>query len=257
MWQDEGFAPGPDNTEVGERRSLYQSYLDAVDWSDAGHVARALRVFEQTARGIEPQYTKDAFDYLSFDGYRVEASGRIVGGPVAVFREGALADLDHPDAIRENLDRITRAIEGDDPAQAIGSAKELIESTAKIVLREVNQPIDPKDDLPQLVLKAQKSLGVHPTSASAGPDTSDAVKKILGGATTITAGIAELRNRGYGTGHGQAGPRVGLSARHAHLAVAGARLWCEFILDTLADPRAPWRKSDKPLPADSEAQSAS
>jgi hypothetical protein len=166
MWQDEGFAPGPDNNEVGERRSLYQSYLDAVDWSDAGDVSRALRVFEQTARGIEPQYTKDAFDYLAFDGYRVETSGRIVGGPVAVFREGALADLDDPDAIRENLDRITRAIEGDDPAQAIGSAKELIESTAKIVLREVDQPIDPKDDLPQLVLKAQKSLGAPHVSVS-------------------------------------------------------------------------------------------
>ena len=32
MWQDEGFAPGPaDPTVGGERRNLYQSYLDAVD----------------------------------------------------------------------------------------------------------------------------------------------------------------------------------------------------------------------------------
>ena len=40
-----------------------------------------------------------------------------------------------PAAILDNLDRIQRAI-GDDPAQAVGSAKELIESTAKTVLIE-------------------------------------------------------------------------------------------------------------------------
>lgn len=31
MWQDEGFAPGPIREDVpGERRSLFQSYLDVV-----------------------------------------------------------------------------------------------------------------------------------------------------------------------------------------------------------------------------------
>jgi hypothetical protein len=29
----------------------------------------------------------------------------------------------------------------------------------------------------------------------------------------------------------------------ARLAINGARLWCEFMLDTLADPNAPWRRS--------------
>lgn len=241
MWQDEGFAPGPGNAESGERRNLYQCYLDAVDWADPGHVGRALRVFEVTAQGIDPEYTKGAFGYLTRDGYRVEENGRITGGPVAVLRDGALADLADPSAIREGLQRISRALQEDDPTQAIGSAKELIESTAKVVLHHVGQQVDPKDDVPQLVLKAQKALSVHPTSAAAGPDTSEAVKKILGGATTITTGLAELRNRGYGTGHGQARSRVGLGARHARMAVTGAQLWCEFILDTLADPAAPWR----------------
>jgi hypothetical protein len=79
-----------------------------------------------------------------------------------------------PEAIRENLDRITRAIEDDDPAQAIGSAQDLIESTAKIVLSEVVEPVDPKDDLPQRVLKAQKALQMHPSSVAPGPDSSEA-----------------------------------------------------------------------------------
>ncbi len=116
--------------------------------------------------------------------------------------------LDDPAAVHVGLDRISRAVEDGDYAQAIGSAKELVESTAKLVLRTCGEVVDDKDDLPALVTKAQRALDVHPSSPRPGPDNSDAVKKILGGAMTITNGLADLRNRGYGTGHGPAGPRV-------------------------------------------------
>jgi hypothetical protein len=148
---------------------------------------------------------------------------QIVGGPVINLREEVLSGITDPATIREHLDRIARAIEDEDEAQAIGSAKELIESTAKVVLSERGQPVNDKDDLPELVRAAQLALAVHPTSALPGPDGSDAVKKILGGATTVATGIAELRNRGYGPSHGPGQPRVGLRARHARLAVAGAQ----------------------------------
>jgi hypothetical protein len=81
------------------------------------------------------------------------------------------------------------------------------------------------------------------TAAIPGPDGSDAVKKILGSVTSIAIGLAELRNRGYGTGHGPAQAPSGLGARHAHLAVNAAFTWCQLMLDTLADPKAPWRKA--------------
>ncbi|MDQ1246644.1 MAG: hypothetical protein QG597_1012 [Actinomycetota bacterium] len=243
MWQDEGFPPAdPSPNENGERRSLYQGYLDAVDWSDLGQVARAVRVFELTAKGFEPQFQQSAYDLIRRDGFQVLDSGRIVGGPTAVVREGALANLADPAAVREHLDRISRAIESDDPAQAIGSAKELIESTAKLVLRELGRSADDARDLPKLAMEAQLALKVHPSTAAPGPDGSDAVKRILGGVTTVATGVAELRNKA-GTGHGPGSPRAGLGVRHAHLAVGAARLWCEFMLDTLGDPAAPWRKS--------------
>jgi hypothetical protein len=47
----------------------------------------------------------------------------------------------------------------------------------------------------------------------------------------IVVGLAELRNRGYFTGHGQATAPAGLSARHAHLAVNAAFTWCQLIPD--------------------------
>jgi hypothetical protein len=92
------------------------------------------------------------------------------------------------------------------------------------------------------VKDAQIALGIHPSSRATGPDSNDAVKKILGSVTGVAIGVAELRNR-YGTGHGAAGQRVGLSTRHAHLAVNAAFTWCQLMLDTLADERAPWRQN--------------
>jgi abortive infection Abi-like protein len=90
--------------------------------------------------------------------------------------------------------------------------------------------------------RVTKSAASLDPSTGSGPDGSDAVRHILGAVTTIANGLAELRNRGLGTGHGPATARVGLGSRHAHLAVNAALTWCQLMLDTLGDPEAPWRK---------------
>jgi hypothetical protein len=79
--------------------------------------------------------------------------------------------------------------------------------------------LDPfRQDLPVLIKQAQDALGLHPATAQPGPDGTGAVKRILGGLTSIAVGLGELRNL-YGTGHGPKGKRVGLQPRHAQLAV--------------------------------------
>lgn len=67
----------------------------------------------------------------------------------------------------DNLNRIRRAISVD-PAQAVGSAKELIESTAKVVLLERGHTVDEKSDLPALVKDAQQALQLHPSQTTPG-----------------------------------------------------------------------------------------
>jgi hypothetical protein len=153
--------------------------------------------------------------------------------------EELIATLRDPAAIREQLGRLQRIAQSDPPL-AIGTAKELVESTAKTVLQERGTHVNDKDDLPTLVKQAQEALGLHPATGQPGPDSSGAVKRILGGLTSIAAGLGELRNL-YGTGHGPKGKRVGLRPRHAQLAVNAAMTWCSVILDTLADDEAPWR----------------
>lgn len=216
-----------------------KEYLDVVDWNDVDHVNRVLRVFERLLGGFDDQCTRQFRNSLYRDGYAIDKETGHIAPLGPRFSTGSLGNLTDPAAIREQLGRIQRAI-GDDPALAVGSAKELVESTAKVVLTERGKAIDDKADLPTLVKEAQRALGLHPSSATPGPDGSEAVKRILGSVSGIAIGLAELRNRGYGTGHGPAGPRVGLRVRHAHLAVNAAFTWCQLMLDTLADPEAPW-----------------
>lgn len=240
-FHDEGFAANPDCTyeDSSIRRFTTQEHLESVDWTDASHVARALRVFERLLDGFDAPYTDQFLRSLRRDGYLLTENREII--TVGARLPGAtLAQLRDPIAILEQLTRIQRALI-DDPALVVGSAKELIESTAKCVLAERGLPVDEKADLPALVKDAQQALGLHPSSTTPGPDGNDAVKRILGGVSSVAIGVAELRNR-YGTGHGAAGVRVGLRPRHAQLAVNAATTWCQLMLDTLTDPEAPWQQ---------------
>lgn len=247
-FQDEGFAPHPDciYDDSSIRRVTAQQYLDSVDWTDPSHVARACRVFErlllscQTSTGLQRFY-----DSLIRDGCAVDTDTGFITppettGPMRPLP--SLAEVVDPSGIQEQIDRIQQA-GNDDPALTIGSAKELVESTAKVVLAERGVSTNDNKELPALVHAAQETLGLHPLSAADGPDSSGTVKKILGAATTIATSLGELRNRGYGTGHGAASARVGIRPRHAQLAVNAAVTWCQLMLDTLADRDAPWRQT--------------
>jgi Abortive infection C-terminus len=153
--------------------------------------------------------------------------------------EEDLANLKDAASIRGHLTRIRDAA-GSDPELAIGTAKDLIESTAKVALRELGVSLSGREDLPQLCKMVQKQLALHPTSLAPTTRGRDAVVRVLGGLAAIATGVDELRNT-YGTGHGRAESVGGLGERHAQLAVDAASTYCRMVLATLADPEAPWR----------------
>lgn len=243
-FQDEGFAPNPDSSwdDGSVRRTTTQHYLESVNWTDHDHVTRALRAMARLMDEFEDRWVEPVRKALRRDGCQIDADGTITPPtpPAAPLPQIPLDGLRDPDAILDHLHRIHRA--GDeDPALVIGSAKELIESTAKTVLIERGQPFDDKnDDMAMLIRKAQQALQLHPASVAHGPDSSDAVKKILGSVSGVALGVNELRNL-TGTGHGPGTRRVGLRARHAQLAVNATLTWCQLMLGTLTDPDAPWR----------------
>lgn len=254
MWQDEGFQQPTGYVEPvgGERVTLFQQYLNQVNWDDPSETRRAVAVFEQA---LTPLFNLGESDYMPdrdkivtrlqrlfvADGYTLDNEGRIM--PRSSAPQPNLADLRDGRTIREHLDRISNALATEDAALAIGSAKELMESTAKVVLAETGTRYEDGYDLPKLATLAEEALGIHPQNTAPGPDGSKTVRKTLGAAHTIAQSVAELRNN-YGTGHGRSTTPAGLGTRHARLAVNAAQLWCQFLLDTLQDPRAPWRRKN-------------
>lgn len=248
-FQEQGFEPVAvrpgTEADTSERRTLTDSYLAGIDWRDLHQVCRAIQVFDELVSAFLEDGDPDGKpihrlrNALSRDGYVLTEEGRIAETRLVELTNGAAGVLDI-DAVEAQLRRL-RNIGGSDPSLAIGSAKELIESTAKVVLREVSGTVNDRMSLPDLIKSAQKALLLHPSQHTPGPDGTDAIKSILGGLAGVAVGVGELRNRGYGTGHGMASLPVGLGPRHARLASGAAVTWCQFMLDTLVDPAAPWR----------------
>jgi putative component of toxin-antitoxin plasmid stabilization module len=197
--------------------------------------ARAVAAINSsTARGGVPCV-------LAHDGYRRNPETGLLNIPARTLNPVSLSNLKDATVIQTHLSRIQRSLPGD-LEQAIGSTIELIESTAKLVLDDRSVAYSKNDDVTVLIHRAQEALGLSPAKApTIGPDGGASIKRILGGASSVAIGVAELRNQ-YGTGHGQGRPRTGLGQRHAHLAVNAAFMWCQLMLETLADPNAPWRK---------------
>lgn len=153
------------------------------------------------------------------------------GGSGPKVTEEALSTLDDPGAIRDHLDRIERNLD-DDPRLAVGSAKELVESTAKLVLKRSGVEYRKSDDLPSLVSKAHTALGLNAKQVEDSAENAVGIRTLLGAVSRIGVGMAELRNQ-VGTGHGQAEVPTWLTPRHARLAVGSAHVWCQFVLETL------------------------
>lgn len=111
-----------------------------------------------------------------------------------------------------------------DPALAIGSAKEFVESLCKGILSTRKVPMTGNETLPSLVTMAREALGLR-----VNPKTDTTLKSALGALGTLTNSIAELRGQ-LGTGHGgtpdTAQPPVAVARLAVSVATAlGVFLW--------------------------------
>lgn len=242
IWQAEGFAPGTTSIASGQRITLWAEYEASVDWNDHAHARRVLRVFESFLIEFAGDDIAPYVRVLEVDGFAVDQSRRILSNRDSLSSLSGLDGLRDVSGIRDAFRRIDLLLEADPPG-VVGAVKELIEATAKTVLEHIGDGEPTAMDLPTLLSRTQDALGLSASSAPGTVDGAAPVKKILGGLKGIAIGIAELRNA-EGSGHGRV-RASNLTARHARLAVNAGRAWCEIILDTYADPDAPWRRSPR------------
>jgi hypothetical protein len=152
------------------------------------------------------------------------------GTPNVVARAHTAADSLDAAHMHKEIERIERMVDSD-PALAIGTAKELVESCCKSILTKRRIPFSRGADLPELTKLLTKELKLVPHSVTESVKGADNVRRILQNLGSIAHNLAELRGL-YGTGHGRDGSHRGLAPRHARLAVGAAITFIDFVAAT-------------------------
>ena len=130
----------------------------------------------------------------------------------------------------QEIQRIEASV-STDPALAIGTAKELVDTCCKHIAERMELELPKKPDTPDLVKAVLKGLKLLPEDISDSAKGADSIRLMLRALTTLMQGLVEVRNL-YGTGHGKGAAHKGPKPRHARLAVASAATFVEFIVDT-------------------------
>jgi hypothetical protein len=135
---------------------------------------------------------------------------------------------DHWRTIASHADRLERAARDGDLALLVGSAKDLVETIAKIVLELSGEVAPSNAQLPELLSKAHAAIDRQPGQGAAADPP---VRNIAQGAKTIISQLPELRNR-FGTGHGRVlTPEI--DDELASLSLDAALLWTRWVLRRL------------------------
>lgn len=218
------------------------AYLN--DAGDADRTKLLVDLFRHYEEEMEYEYNKDYEDdfyWSSTSRYDEkyakiylkckEIVDRLEGGTVAIVKTAeSLKDKFSSDYLSRQIDLMVQ-MQVSDPTNAIGMAKELIESCCKTILDELGIAYTKDDDVPQLAGKTMDALNLLPANVNPNDRGADAIKAVLGNLRAIPTKLAELRNP-FGSGHGKTATYQGLEVRHAKLAVGSSITFVDFIWST-------------------------
>ena len=172
--------------------------------------------------------------HLALDGFEIAPRSYISSKPIysgrrrfqspqaAIGQAQRVADGLASDQVAAQITRMETSIETD-PALAIGSAKEFLETLCKGILTAKGETLSGSETMPQLIKRTRGVLRLDVDS-----QTEDTIKRTLSALSGITQGVAELRGQ-LGSGHGHH-PSVGRpSPIVARLAVGSATTLGVFL----------------------------
>lgn len=218
------------------------AYLTSA--TDANRTKLLCDLFEYYEENMEYEYNKDYqedFCWGSYSRYN-EKYGKLyikckaiienLKGSATVISKTAndLKTKFSSDYLAQQIDLMIH-MQTENPTEAIGKAKELIESCCKTILEEMNIGWDKNDDVPQLTNKVMDALNLLPSNIQPTDRGADSIKALLGNLRAIPTKLAELRNP-FGSGHGKSASFQGLEVRHAKLAVGCSITFVDFIWNT-------------------------
>ncbi len=126
---------------------------------------------------------------------------------------------------------LMKKFQKENPTEAIGKAKELLETICKTILKRLNIEFDESCEIQALAKATYKALKLSPDEVKDGP-LSQTIKQILGGLNSISSGLASLRNS-YGSGHGKDESYKGLPERYSKLAIGSVSTLVVFLWETM------------------------
>lgn len=229
----------------GERRTLVAQYYQTVDWSDWKSVSRVVKVYEnallelygpswqnsEEEKNSRKQRANKLLYWLKQDGFEWvnDHLVRSTGTPVLEDLATAAHTLEGGH-LASQIQRMKDSIETD-PALAIGTAKELIETVCKTILEERGKTISGASDIPTLTKALLRELKLVPEGIHDGAKGADLIRGILRSLGTIGNDLGQLRGL-YGTVHGKTANTQALKPRHAKLAVGAAATLVTFLVET-------------------------
>lgn len=219
------------------------AYLNEAN--DADRTKLLLDLFQHYEEDMEYEYNKDYEDIAywgsSISRYdekyakiylrckdivsAVKGSGTAINQAAETLKEKFSSEY-----LSRQIDLMVK-MQNTDPTNAIGMAKELIESCCMTVLDELGIPYTKNDDVPQLADKTLTALNLLPSNVQPTDRGADAIKAVLGNLRAIPTKLAEIRNP-FGSGHGKSASFQGLEVRHAKLAVGSSITFVDFIWST-------------------------
>jgi hypothetical protein len=228
----------------GERRTLVEQYYHSINWRDWKDLRKVVALYQNEIRELAAptpfaRYQTEwrqktatrLLHWLGLDGFKWLDSRLVHTGQKAVFGNlSETAEKFEWSHLSEQIERMQDAVETD-PALAIGTAKELIETVCKTILEERGKPVTGTPDIPTLTKALLKELNLVPEGIKEATRGSDVIKSILRSLGTIGNDLGQLRGL-YGTGHGQTAKAKGLQPRHAKLAVGVASSFATFVFET-------------------------
>lgn len=199
-----------------QARRFVELMLDAL---------RAHGYFDETAEHLEPDAgrkvnsLRGAIDHA---GWRLSEDGRLEHfGDIDL-------DTGGREALFEQLERLKKNL--DDPAAALGTAKDLLESICKFVLQENGRLPDYDMNYPAYFSQATELLKIGPKYVDANGEGGKQLREIYQSTHRIAVQLNELRNL-QGTGHGRVLP-TGVSPESARFVVRTATHIAELLLST-------------------------
>lgn len=181
-------------------------------------------------------------DSLSNDGFEIIERTRISNRPVfsgrmkftgksSIEKKGnEIKIIFNADYVSQQINLMESSIETS-PYQAIGVAKELIETACKSIFKSRQEEYNKNWDLSKLMRETTKLLKITPDDISNEAKAAKSIRQILGSLSAVVQGIAEVRNE-YGSGHGKDSSFKGLQPRHAKLAVGASSTLAIYLLET-------------------------